>query len=312
MTSEGYVWVVTEQALDAANAPEGLLGLRLVNATHEKAHIQDSIYVLASAIRDMNTSEEIVPPPSDCDNSGTIWNTGPELFNYISNFAKETVVNEVGVSKKNKSEFERVKVQNTALADSNTMRAPKSGLLPRHAAYGGCRQYCLESRRTGRSRGRQSLENGATGHVAFDDHGDRVHAEYDMVNVRAYGEHVAVGKYFYSKEVQKMRLELKEHEIIWMGRSLSKPEGFMIPTHLKVLTIEEKPFVYARRVDDGSECAGEEVPCPHYNASQDAGELVYERADMIVAPLTINPERAEFIEFSKPFKYQGITILEKK
>lgn len=42
------------------------------------------------------------------------------------------------------------------------------------------------------------------------------------------------------------------------------------------------------------------------------GELVAERADMIVAPLTINPERAEFIEFSKPFKYQGITILEKK
>lgn len=42
------------------------------------------------------------------------------------------------------------------------------------------------------------------------------------------------------------------------------------------------------------------------------GELVNERADLIVAPLTINPERAEFIEFSKPFKYQGITILEKK
>lgn len=31
-------------------------------------------------------------------------------------------------------------------------------------------------------------------------------------------------------------------------------------------------------------------------------ELVNERADLIVAPLTINPERAEFIEFSKPFK----------
>jgi hypothetical protein len=42
------------------------------------------------------------------------------------------------------------------------------------------------------------------------------------------------------------------------------------------------------------------------------GELVNQQADMIVAPLTINPERAEFIEFSKPFKYQGITILEKK
>ncbi|XP_071438571.1 glutamate [NMDA] receptor subunit 1-like [Hetaerina americana] len=42
------------------------------------------------------------------------------------------------------------------------------------------------------------------------------------------------------------------------------------------------------------------------------GEIVAERGDMIVAPLTINPERSEFIEFSKPFKYQGITILERK
>lgn len=78
----------------------------------------------------MNTSEEIHAPPSDCDNSGTIWTTGRLLFDYIR---------------------------------------------------------------------KQSLESGATGHVAFDDHGDRIHAEYDMVNVRAQGEHVAVGKYFYSK-----------------------------------------------------------------------------------------------------------------
>lgn len=33
---------------------------------------------------------------------------------------------------------------------------------------------------------------------------------------------------------------------------------------------------------------------------------------MIVAPLTINNERAQYIEFSKPFKYQGLTILVKK
>merc|ERR1719192_2034465 len=42
------------------------------------------------------------------------------------------------------------------------------------------------------------------------------------------------------------------------------------------------------------------------------GELVAERADLIVAPLTINPERAQVMEFSKPFKYQGITILQKR
>ena len=42
------------------------------------------------------------------------------------------------------------------------------------------------------------------------------------------------------------------------------------------------------------------------------GEIVGERADLIVAPLTINPERAQVMEFSKPFKYLGITILQKR
>ena len=42
------------------------------------------------------------------------------------------------------------------------------------------------------------------------------------------------------------------------------------------------------------------------------GELLDKRADLIVAPLTIDPERAKYVDFSKPFKYQGLTILVKK
>ena len=42
------------------------------------------------------------------------------------------------------------------------------------------------------------------------------------------------------------------------------------------------------------------------------GELVSERADLILAPFTINPERAQYVDFTKPFKYQGITILVKR
>ncbi len=34
-----------------------------------------------------------------------------------------------------------------------------------------------------------------------------------------------------------------------------------------------------------------------------------ERADLILAPFTINPERAAAADFTIPFKYQGITIL---
>ena len=43
MTGEGYVWIVTEQALDARNVPAGTLGLRLQHANDESSHIHDSL-----------------------------------------------------------------------------------------------------------------------------------------------------------------------------------------------------------------------------------------------------------------------------
>ncbi|XP_017302157.1 glutamate [NMDA] receptor subunit 1 [Diaphorina citri] len=307
MTETGYVWIVTEQALTAKNVPVGIIGLKLVNATNEDAHIRDSIYVLTSALKEMNQSAVITEAPQDCDNSGSIWETGKVLFEYIR---------------------------------------------------------------------KQVIMNGYTGKVAFDDNGDRINAEYDVVNIQKPSPYIkvlqkSVGKYYYSIVHSKMKLKVNESNIVWPGTSKNKPEGFMIPTHLKVLTIDEKPFVYVRALNsEGETCNQDEIPCPHFNASESInggkmqcckgfcmdllrelsrtinftyslalspdgqfgsyiiknttggggkkewtgliGELVNERADMIVAPLTINPERAEFIEFSKPFKYQGITILEKK
>ena len=46
-----------------------------------------------------------------------------------------------------------------------------------------------------------------------------------------------------------MRLQLNEENIVWPGGLTQKPTGLMIPTHLKVLTILEKPFVYARPIE---------------------------------------------------------------
>ena len=45
MTGRGYVWVVTEQALIANHVPPGAIGLKLVNASDEDAHITDSLWV---------------------------------------------------------------------------------------------------------------------------------------------------------------------------------------------------------------------------------------------------------------------------
>ena len=62
-----------------------------------------------------------------------------------------------------------------------------------------------------------------------------------------------------------MRLSMDEDKIIWPGGLSKKPTGLMIPTHLNVLTIAEKPFVYHRRIANGETCKEGEILCPHYN-----------------------------------------------
>lgn len=43
MTEAGHVWIATEQALNANNTPDGVLGLQLVYANSEKEHIRVSV-----------------------------------------------------------------------------------------------------------------------------------------------------------------------------------------------------------------------------------------------------------------------------
>lgn len=69
-----------------------------------------------------------------------------------------------------------------------------------------------------------------------------------------------------------MHLNINNSQIIWPGRETTKPKGIMIPTHLKVLTIEEKPFVYVRRLlDDEVGCLDDEVSCPLFNITNGMG-----------------------------------------
>jgi ionotropic glutamate receptor NMDA 1 len=66
-----------------------------------------------------------------------------------------------------------------------------------------------------------------------------------------------------------MKLILDKSAIIWPGNTDKQPPGFMIPTHLKVLTIEEKPFVYVREIQPEEACTSEEIRCPHFNNTND-------------------------------------------
>ncbi|KAL3206747.1 hypothetical protein MRX96_039952 [Rhipicephalus microplus] len=275
MTSPGYVWIVSEQALRAPNVPDGVLGLELVNASDEKAHIRDSVQVIALALKELQKDPNMTQPNISCSMLGNSWESGLKLVSLLK---------------------------------------------------------------------KQKLLRGETGRVRFDDKGDRLDSDYDILNV-VRGSHVPVGQYVFSKT--------------------ETPLGYVIPKHLRVATIAERPFVWVRPVADESQCLPSEILCPWTNSTdgvaypyccegycmdllrslaqklnftytlyqvQDGqygtfdfvngstykrwsgmvGDLVRGVADMIIAPLTITPERSMEIDFTKPFKYQGITILAKK
>jgi len=45
---------------------------------------------------------------------------------------------------------------------------------------------------------KQVYKDGHTGKVAFDNNGDRIYAEYDIVNVKEVGNKDAIGKYYFN------------------------------------------------------------------------------------------------------------------
>lgn len=296
MTAPGYVWIVSEQALHAPNVPDGILGLKLFNSSNSAGHIRDAVYITGMAIKEMYMNENITRPPNTCGDLGhSKWETGLTFFNYLR---------------------------------------------------------------------KQSLSYGRTGRVTFDGKGDRTEADYEIINV-VHGRPVMAGQYAYAQSKARMQMWLNPSNVIWPGYPAIKPIGYVIPTHLKIATIEEEPYVFARLPRQDGSCDYDQIPCPRFdfetrrekmyccegycidflrslsirlNFSYSlyqvvdnmygvfekvngteyprmwtglVGDLVYKRADMVIAPLTINPERAQAIEFSKPFKYQGISILEK-
>ncbi|XP_068211922.1 glutamate [NMDA] receptor subunit 1-like [Palaemon carinicauda] len=306
MTGPGYVWLVTEQALRAHHIPVGVLGLQLKKAKDSHPHITDALQVTVQGLRKLHEGEEGIITPAISWNEEESWDdTGKKLYESIR---------------------------------------------------------------------KQILYNGQTGKVGFDSSGDRIFAEYSVINILENSRYLyglntfqTVGDFSYDNGTDQMRLSIEDSTILWPGKVKEVPLGFTLPTHFKAMTLRELPFVYAEAIDSLDECKEkDEVPCPYLNRTTNEiqlmccwgycidllqtlstrnnftfelelspdgnygeyavneqgkkewngmiGQLVSEEdgIDMIVAPLTINPERSNAISFSKPFKYQGITILVKR
>lgn len=315
MTIPGYVWIVSEQALKAANKPHGLIGMKLKNGESETLHIKDSVRIFSSSLLHLLDQEEedetglivksranVTEPPNDCGRQAGRWDTGIQLLQLFK---------------------------------------------------------------------QQSFEDGATGRIRFDESGDRLDSDYYIINV-VNDTQVIIGSYEYSVDMSGMDFQLDVNAIKWPGNLSAevqvKPFGYYVPTHLKVVTIEERPFVAVKPPHVNGSCPVKMQPCPRivrsmvdgkereemfccegycmdllkelserlnftyelyqvsdrsygsYEFTEDGkkvwnglvGELVSRKADLTVSPLTINPSRAKVIDFTKPFKFQGIAMIQKK
>ncbi|GLD71598.1 glutamate receptor ionotropic, NMDA 1b, partial [Lates japonicus] len=251
-----------------------LLGLQLINGKNESAHIADAVAVVAQSLQELFEKENITEPPRGCVGNTNIWRTGP-LFKRVLMSSK--------------------------------------------------------------------YPDGLTGRIEFNDDGDRRFATYSILNYQQKpGRLVQVGVFNGSQIVtihQEPFVYVKPTKSDWTCKEEYTVNGVLIK---KVIctgpngTIPGQPIVpqccYGFCIDlliklamsmnftyevhlvaDGKFGTQERVNNSNkkeWNGMM--GELLGGLADMIVAPLTINNERAQYIEFSKPFKYQGLTILVKK
>lgn len=301
LTASDFVWLVSEEAMTAINVPVGVVGLHLINGSNEAAHLEDSVSLIAETVTDLLEagSLNLTDTPENCSRRMDIkWQQGIDFLEFIKS---------------------------------------------------------------------QDIE-GQTGRLSFNEEGDRLNPIYWIRNVQSDGMY-DVGYHGNRRGTADNKLSFGNIPIQWPSGETTKPKGLKISTHLQVVTIQSKPFVYQDPIindEDIEECEKKDgIQCSHFNSttglttlhccygycmemlqmlaarvnftydlhlSSDntfgsfkrinngtkkewtgmVGELVSEQTDLVVAPLTINPERAQAIDFTKPFKYQGLTILVKK
>ncbi|XP_062329495.1 glutamate receptor 4a [Osmerus eperlanus] len=173
---------------------------------------------------------------------------------------------------------------------------------------------------------------GLTGNVQFDHYGRRVNYTMDVFELKSNGPR----KIGYWNDIDK--LVLVQNEPLLSNESTPMENRTVVVT-----TIMEGPYVMLKKnwelyegneqfegycVDLASEIAKHIgikykisiVPDGKYGARDPetkiwngmVGELVYGKAEIAVAPLTITLVREEVIDFSKPFMSLGISIMIKK
>ncbi|KAM7393208.1 hypothetical protein PAMA_008044 [Pampus argenteus] len=304
MTGSGYVWLVGEREMSGkalSEAPDGLIGLQLINGKNESAHINDAVAVVAQSIQELFEKENITEPPRGCVGNTNIWKTGP-LFKRVLMSSKypEGLTGRVEFNDDGDRKY----------AHYSILNYQKSRLI-QVGIYNGTQVVMNNQRKIiwpgGETEKPQGFQMSTRLKIVTIHQEPFVYVKPTMPDGTCKEEMTLNGVLI------KKVICTGPNETI-PGRPIV-PQccyGFCIDLLIKLAMTMN--FTYeVHLVADGKFGTQERVNNSNkkeWNGMM--GELLGGLADMIVAPLTINNERAQYIEFSKPFKYQGLTILVKK
>ncbi|XP_033629311.1 glutamate receptor ionotropic, NMDA 1-like isoform X1 [Asterias rubens] len=291
MTQSGYAWLVTEQGVtgDAlVSAPEGVIGMRLKHGGDTKAHIKDSVRVVAKGIHSFVQNKGTQPPPSDCRQPGeSLWPSGSLYYKNLLDaiiLQGETGMIDFDANGDRKSaNYDIINIQGgeevsigewlsaTGLATNQNTPVWPGGIRDRPEGY----ELPTHLRVV-------TLRNPPFVYINDSDPVTKKCVGNDSVPCLA-----ANGSLW----------QCCSGFCIDLLNSLSKELNFTFDLH----------SVYDNQFGNYEKINGTEK---RWNGM--IGEILDGKADMIMAPLTITNERARFVDFSKPYKYQGLTILVKK
>ncbi|XP_074145108.1 glutamate receptor ionotropic, NMDA 1 isoform X2 [Sminthopsis crassicaudata] len=305
MTGSGYVWLVGEREISGnalRYAPDGIIGLQLINGKNESAHISDAVGVVAQAVHELFEKENITDPPRGCVGNTNIWKTGP-LFKRVLMSSKysEGVTGRVEFNEDGDRKFANYSIMNL-----QNRKLVQVGIFNGSHVLPNDRKIIWPGGETEKPEG---YEMSTRLKIVT------IHQEpFVYVKPALDGETCNEDLTINGEKIKKVTCTgpndthpgANRHTILQccygfcidLLIDLAKTMNFTYEVHL----VADGKFGTQERVNNSNK--------KEWNGMM--GELLSGQADMIVAPLTINNERAQYIEFSKPFKYQGLTILVKK
>ncbi|XP_069915608.1 glutamate receptor ionotropic, NMDA 1 isoform X2 [Oryctolagus cuniculus] len=305
MTGSGYVWLVGEREISGnalRYAPDGIIGLQLINGKNESAHISDAVGVVAQAVHELLEKENITDPPRGCVGNTNIWKTGP-LFKRVLMSSKyaDGVTGRVEFNEDGDRKFANYSIMNL-----QNRKLVQVGVYNGTHVIPNDRKIIWPGGETEKPRGYQMSTRLKIVTIHQEPFvyvkptlSDGTCKEESTVNGDPVKKVICTGPNDTSPGSPRHTVPQCCYGFcIDLLIKLARTMNFTYEVHL----VADGKFGTQERVNNSNK--------KEWNGMM--GELLSGQADMIVAPLTINNERAQYIEFSKPFKYQGLTILVKK